>query len=189
VSRTFYLTPHRLVFPVRTTVSSVHCIAVIIIRRSFFCTLRVTFCRFNIVSIAFCPVINAVIITNFVRNYNCTNTLGILCNASVQAIHNGCEKVTLARWRRISRIQIARYSQTNAIRHTKTTPRASKEQSRQLLRSTSAYFSQFKETNKQIRMHLRDQRRNNLATGVAVTSNILAFLRRTAEDLGKSPSG
>ena len=71
-----------LSFPV-TTVSSVHCIAAIIIRRSFFCTLRVTFSRFNIISIAFRRIISAVIITNMVRKYNCTNTLGTLCIASV----------------------------------------------------------------------------------------------------------
>jgi len=38
-------------------------------------------------------------------------------------------------------------------------------------------------------MRLSDERRNNLATGEDVTSKILAFLRGTAEDLGKSRSG
>jgi len=85
----FTLSHFVLSFPMTTTVSSVHFSATIIIRLTVFCTLRVTFSRFQIISISIRPVINAVIITNvIIRQYHCTNTLGILCITSVPATHN-----------------------------------------------------------------------------------------------------
>ena len=85
----FTLSHFVLSFPVTTTVSSVHFSATILIRLSVFCTFSLTFSRFHIISISFRPVINAVIITDIIRQYHCTNTLGILCITSVPATHYG----------------------------------------------------------------------------------------------------
>jgi len=63
----FTLSHFALSFPVTTTVSSIHFSATEIIRLRVFCTLRVTFSRFLIISIAFPPVINGVIITDIIR--------------------------------------------------------------------------------------------------------------------------
>jgi len=91
-----FILPHFMFFPLKRVVCSVHVhfSAAVIIRRSVFSTLRVTFSRFHIISIAFRPVINAVIITYIIRQYNCTNTLRIQCISGVRAIHNGRQKLT-----------------------------------------------------------------------------------------------
>jgi len=68
--------PHFVLsFPMKTIISSVHFIAAIIIQCSVFGTLRVTFSWFHIIAVIFCLVI--------IRQYHCTNTLGILCNTWV----------------------------------------------------------------------------------------------------------
>ena len=67
--------PHFVLsFPMKTTVSSVHFIAAIIIRRSVFCT--ITFSLFHIISIAFRPVINVVTIISS------DNIIARICSAS-----------------------------------------------------------------------------------------------------------
>ena len=86
-----------LSFLMKTVTSSVHVhfSAAAIIRRYVSSTLQVTFSRFHIISIAFLPVINAVIIAHIIRQYHCTNTLGIILRISgVKAIHNGRQKLT-----------------------------------------------------------------------------------------------
>jgi len=82
---------------VKIIVSSVHVhfIAAVIIRRSVSITLPVTISRYHIISIAFSPVINAVIITYIIIQYYCTNTLGILRISGLKAIHNDSQKLTL----------------------------------------------------------------------------------------------
>jgi hypothetical protein len=88
----FTLSHFVLSFPVTTTVSSGHCCATVIIRLRIFYTLRVTFPLFHIISIAFRPVISAVIIAD-IRQYHCTNTLNILWVTSVPATHNRRHKL------------------------------------------------------------------------------------------------
>ena len=74
---------------------TVHFRVALIIRRSI-STLRVTFCRLHIIFIAFRPAINAIIITYIITQYQCTNTLGILCITAVQAIHACSQKLNTA---------------------------------------------------------------------------------------------
>jgi hypothetical protein len=64
-------------------ISIVYCIASIIIRHSVFGTIRFTFSWFHIIFTGFLPIINATIITYVIRQYERTNTLGILCIASL----------------------------------------------------------------------------------------------------------
>ena len=105
---------------------TVHFCAAIIIRHRVFCTLQVTFSRLHINSIAFRAVINAVIITIIIRQYHCTNTIGILCITSVLATHPwrppGTKNTTVTRTVSLylsdTRCQ---YSQKNAIRNRKPT--------------------------------------------------------------------
>ena len=52
-------------------------------RRSVFSTALISFCQFHIISTAFRPVIKAVI-TYVIRQYHCTDTLGIPCNRCVK---------------------------------------------------------------------------------------------------------
>jgi hypothetical protein len=83
--------PHFVLsFPMNTIVNSAHFSAAIIIRRTLFRTLQVTY-RFPRISIACRPVVSAVTITYIIKCH-CTNSLGILCISAVQAIHNGRQK-------------------------------------------------------------------------------------------------
>jgi len=156
----FALSHFALSVPMKIIISGVHFTAAKVIRRSVSCTLRVTLSHFHIIFIGFHPVINAIIITYVIKQYHCTNTFGILCITSVQAIHNCRSAPVTQRSRCISQKRIVKYSQTNAFRNMKPTPRASIEQHRQLLRSTSAHLSHI-QRNKTVKSHvyLRDTRR------------------------------
>jgi len=93
-------------------ISSVHFIAAIITQRSVFCTLsnHPLSVPHNLHRI---PSRHQRCLHHIIRQYQCANTLGILCVTSVQAIHNGRQKLRPRQEHGpsccISQIQIAKY--------------------------------------------------------------------------------
>ena len=71
------LPPLRLVLSNKNNCHYIHFIRANIIWCSVFRILRVTISRFHVISVAFCPVINAVIVSVITGIYHSTHTLGI----------------------------------------------------------------------------------------------------------------
>jgi hypothetical protein len=73
----------------------------------------------------------------FIRQYHCTNTLGILCIMGLSDTE-GPPDTNITLVARISQKQTARYSRTNVMWNTKLTQQGSKHQRWQLSRCTWA---------------------------------------------------